>query len=222
MPLLNHVFKSTIGRKLLMAITGLALLGFLVAHLTGNLLIYGGPEEFNDYGHALTSTPLIYVAEIGLLVLFFIHIWSAITLSLVNREARPEGYAVRGNAGHTSRRSWASSHMLISGAVIAIFLVIHIVTLKYGTHYESATEEGVRDLHRLVLEKFQDPIYSGGYAVAMLLLGFHLWHAFGSAMQTLGVGHSRNLARFGKLIALVLTMGFMSFPIVIYFMGVKS
>lgn len=221
MPSLTHAFKSTVGRKVLMALTGLALIGFLVAHLTGNFLLYGGPKKFNDYGHALTSTPLLYVAEIGLLVVFFIHVWAAMTLRRVNHDARPEGYKVKANAGHTSRRNLASGNMIISGVVIVIFLVVHIVTLKYGTHYDSP-EEGVRDLHKLVLEKFSNPIYSGGYVIAMVILGFHLWHAFGSALQTLGIGHTRNFARLGKLIALVLAIGFLSFPLYYFFMGGDS
>ena len=141
-----------IGRKMLMALTGLALLGFLVLHLAGNLLIFVGPKSFNDYSHALVANPLIYPAEALLLIWFVAHFVSGIQITLQNRAARPVPYEVKRRAGHTSHKSIASSTMILSGIILLIFVPVHLWTFKFGPHYPSATEAGVRDIYRLVVE----------------------------------------------------------------------
>ena len=220
----QRFLASTIGKKVVMAVTGLLLLGFLVGHLSGNLMLYKGDggRSFNDYGHMLTSTPLIYVAEAGLLGLLVAHVWAAVSLSRLNREARPVAYAVDAKKGHTSRKSVASSTMLISGSIILFFLVIHIATFKFGAHYAAPHDDQVRDLNRLVLESFGKWWYAGAYVLFMIVLGFHLWHAFSSATQTLGVRYDPLVGKIGKAVGVILALGFLSFPILLFFREAQS
>lgn len=208
-----------IGRKMLMALTGLALLGFLVLHLAGNLLLFVGPESFNDYSHALVSNPLVYPAEALLLIWFVAHFVSGIQITLANRAARPIAYEVNRRAGHTSHKSLASSTMILSGLVLLLFVPVHLWTFKFGPYYDSVTDAGVRDLHRLVVEVFRQPAYVGFYLVTLTVIGFHLWYGFESALESLGLRYSVGLRRVGQLLALALTAGFIAIPLVLFFMG---
>jgi succinate dehydrogenase / fumarate reductase, cytochrome b subunit len=214
---LAKALASSTGKKILIGITGLALVGFLIIHLTGNLLIFLGPETFNNYSHTLLSNPLIYVAQVGLIALFLMHIGTAIINAAKNRGARPDRYAVKSMAGHTSRKGIASTTMIVSGLVMLVFLPLHLRTLKFGPHYEG--EAGVRDLHTLVMETFSKPGYVIWYVVAMALVGMHLWHGVSSAFQSLGADHPRYtpaIRKVGFVLALILGGGFISIPVIIY------
>lgn len=212
-------FVSGIGRKILMGLSGLLLVGFLVAHLLGNLLLFRGADTFNHYSHQLISNPLIVVAELGLLALFGGHLINGLWLTIKNRRARPVGYAVRRGAGHTSRKSWASATMIVSGLVLLVFVPLHLWTFKYGPHYTSAADPAVRDLYRLVLEEFTEVGEVIWYEVAMLVIGFHLWHGFGSAFESLGVRYRVTLQRFGHLLAVVIAGGFALIPLWVFWQG---
>ena len=169
--------SSSVGTKVLIAITGLAFFGFLVLHLAGNLLIFVGPESFNGYSHALVSNPLIYVAEAGLVVVFVVHAAKAILNVVDNRRARPARYALKRRAGHTSRKTLASTTMIVSGSVILVFLVIHLAMFKFGTYYPD-TGADRRDLHRLVVEKFSHPGLVAFYASVRTYEPFFAFHGF--------------------------------------------
>jgi len=124
--------SSTLGKKLLMAATGLLLIGFLTSHLAGNFLLLdgiGGKDAFNLYAHMLTSNKLIYIAEAGLLGIFIVHIVSAIQVSAASRAARPQGYETSENLG---KSTLASRTMLKSGSLILAFLIFHLVGFKFG------------------------------------------------------------------------------------------
>jgi len=216
---LVRLLTSSIGQKLLMAATGLLLIGFLVAHLTGNLLIFVGADAFNEYSHALVSNHLIYVAELGLLVLFVLHLVSGILVTRTNRAARPQGYAKKRRAGGTSNKSWASTTMIVSGLVVLVFVPLHLITFKFGAWYQDTAHPEMRDLHRLVLEVFRDPLLVAWYEVAMLVIGFHLWHGFASGFETLGVGSRPGIRNFSKLLAVAIAGGFAIIPIVIFLAG---
>lgn len=209
---------SGVAKKFLIAITGFGLIGFLLVHLTGNLLMFVSPATFNGYSDALISNPLIYIGEAGIVGLFLFHLGTAIVNWLRNRSARgPVPYKVKRWAGGASRKSIASSTMIWTGAVILIFLPLHVATFKYGPEYTS--QEGVRDLYRLVIEVFQRPIYVGWYLVAMLLLGVHLWHGASSAFQTVGVDKqpwTMWIRRIGWVFAVVVAAGFAIFPILVF------
>ena len=180
--------SSSIGSKILIALTGLGLAVFLIGHLAGNLLFLVGPQAFNDYSHKLVSNPLIYAVELGLLAVFFLHVGKTVAGYLANRAARPTPYAVRRWArtkNPKSRKSVASSTMILTGTVTALFVVTHLATFKFGPYYESP--DGIRDLYRLQLQVFSSPAYVAFYLVAMGVIFFHLWHGLSSAAQSLGV-----------------------------------
>ena len=219
---LARFLSTTIGQKMLMGLTGLLLIGFLVVHMTGNLLVFVGPETYNAYSHHLTSNPLIYVAELGLIALFVFHFATGIRVVLRNRAARGAvGYARKEWAGPPSHKSWASTTMIFSGLLVLVFVPLHIATFKYGAQYASATEPGVRDLYRLVVEDFQSPLLVAWYVVAMVVIGFHLWHGFGSGFESLGVRYRVGLRRFGQVLALVIAGGFVLVPIALFVSGGK-
>jgi succinate dehydrogenase / fumarate reductase cytochrome b subunit len=219
--LVVQFLTSSVGRKVLMALTGLLLIGFLIYHLAGNLLVFSSAQAFNEHSHELIANPLIYIAEIALLALFVAHFVSGILVTLNNRAARPQGYVYKERAGHNSHKSISSATMIWTGIVVLVFVPLHIFTFKFGPYYASATDPKVRDLYRLVIEDFQKPWLVAWYVVAMLVIGFHLWHGFGSAFESLGIAYRKPLRRFGQLLAIVLAGGFLIIPVVIYMMGGK-
>lgn len=216
MSALTRMLTSPIGRKVLMALTGLLLSGFLVMHLTGNLLILVSAESFNHYSHTLISNPLIYLAEIGLLVLFVAHFASGILVYRQNRAARPVPYEVKNPAGHTSHKNLASTAMIFTGIFLLVFVPLHLWTFKYGAYYPSATDPSVRDLYRLVVEIFSSPVNVAFYMAGMAIVGLHLFHGVGSAFQSSGLYYRKGLRRFGQIFAVVIAGGFFVLPIIIY------
>jgi succinate dehydrogenase / fumarate reductase cytochrome b subunit len=215
---------STVATKILIALTGLSLVGFLCVHLMGNLLLYFGPAKFNAYSHILISNPLVIPAEIGLTAIFLLHIFEAVTMWFQNRSARPIDYVNKQGAGGASRKSLASSTMIWTGSITAVFLVVHVTTMKYGAWYTVGDTE-VRDLYRLVVETFQNPAWAGLYAICMVVVGFHLWHGFSSAFESLGLNHPNltpKILKVGKVLALIMGAGFLSIPIWLFFIGGRS
>jgi|SRR5688500_14699161 len=210
--------SSSVGTKVLIAFTGLALFLFLIAHLAGNLLLLAGPEAFNAYSHKLISNPLIYLAEAGLAAVFLLHIYKTVRNFGRNSAARPARYAVKKPAGHTSRKSLSSTTMIVSGTTILVFLILHLKTFKFGAYYDAA-EPGVRDLYRLTLEVFHKPGYVIWYVVAMILVGMHLRHGITSALQSLGAipaGMTRTVLTAGAIVAALVAGGFALIPIWVY------
>jgi succinate dehydrogenase / fumarate reductase cytochrome b subunit len=201
-----------------MALTGLLLFGFLVMHLAANLMLYVSPEKYNLYGHTLTKNPLIYVAEVGLVLLFLYHIVDAITLKLGELKSRPQENEVREALG---KSTVYSRTMIWSGLAILVFVIIHVATFKFGRHIPVEVDgQTIRDLYALVKEKFANPWYSGFYVAMMILLGFHLAHALQSSLRTLGFAERRWLRAakiLSLLVALLFTVGFGSMPIYFYF-----
>ena len=129
---LRRVFTSSVGTKLLIGLTGLALFAYLVLHLVGNALIFLGPDKFNGYSHLLISNPLIVPIEMGLLAIFLVHVYKTVTMWVSNQAARPVRYQMKSRAGHTSRKSVASSTMIVSGAIMLFFILVHVKQFKYG------------------------------------------------------------------------------------------
>src|SRR6185295_1235298 len=121
------VFSSSVGTKLLIGITGLALFGYLLIHIGGNLIVFLGPAAFNRYAYVMEyGNPLLPVIEIGLLLIFLLHVYKAVTMFLANQAARPVRYVKKKYAGKPSRKSFASSTMIVSGLWLLIFIVIHV------------------------------------------------------------------------------------------------
>ena len=213
-----RALDTSVGTKILLGLTGLALVGFLIFHLAGNLLLFWGPEKYNEHAHALISNPLVIPAELGLLAIFLLHSVKAVLNFAANRSARPQRYSMKTWAGGASRKSVASTTMIVSGIVLAVFVVLHLITFKYGPYYASP-EPGVRDLYRLLIEVFQSPGYVAFYVVCMVIVGMHLRHGVSSAFQSLGLlpsGATRAFLTSGVVIAVAIAAGFALIPIWVY------
>lgn len=213
--------STSVGSKILIALTGLGLGIFLVAHLAGNLLFLAGPAAFNEYSHKLVSNPLVYVAELGLLAIFLLHLGKTVAGFMGNAAARPQAYATKRWAktkNPKSRKSLASATMIVTGTITLLFVVSHLFTFKFGTYYE--TPDGIRDLYRLQVEIFSNPGYVGFYLVAMGVIFSHLWHGLSSAAQSLGIDHPSWTPRIlvlGRVLTAVIAGGFFILPILTFF-----
>jgi len=204
-----RAFDSSVGTKILIGVTGFALFLYLILHIAGNLLVFLGPDTFNEYSHTLVSNPLVPLIEIGLLVVFLIHAYKTVRMALANRKARPVRYVQKKYAGLPSRKTLASSTMIFSGLWLLAFVIMHVRAFKYGAEYETAS--GVRDLYRLEMENFSDPLTVGFYVLSMIVVGSHLWHGVASAFQSLGADNPRWTPRVllaGKAFAVVVAGGF--------------
>ncbi|MBT4760211.1 MAG: succinate dehydrogenase cytochrome b subunit [Bdellovibrionaceae bacterium] len=211
--------KSSIGQKYVVATTGLLFALFVLSHVLGNFLIFVGPEAYNMYSYKLISNPFIIVAEIGLVVLFVVHLAVAIKLTASNMVARPDKYALQ--AKGKKKTDPVTKAMWIQGAVIFIFMVSHLITFKYGTYY-TAEYDGlvVRDLYKLMVEVFASPLFVVGYVLCMVMLGLHLSHGIQSALKTFGFNHPQYEAKVrtvGLGVALIVSLGFIAQPVYIFF-----
>jgi len=203
------VFATSVGTKLLIGVTGIALFLYLLIHIAGNLMVFGGPAVFNKYAYTLEGNPLIPIVEIGLLLIFLLHVYKTVRMFLDNQQARPVAYVQKKYAGRPSRKSLASSTMIASGLWLFAFIIVHVRAFRYGTEYEWPA--GGRDLYRLEMENFSSPLIVGFYVVSMIVVGSHLWHGVSSAFQSLGVDHPRvtpKLLVAGKLLAVLIAAGF--------------
>jgi succinate dehydrogenase / fumarate reductase, cytochrome b subunit len=215
----TKLLSSTLGRKLMMALTGLFLILFLVVHLIGNLQLLKEDkgEAFNVYAHFMTSNPLIKIVSYVNYATILIHVIWAILLTRINAKARgPQGYAVVKNSS-----AWTSRNMGILGTLIFIFLVIHLKGFWYEMHWggiATASYEGeeYKDLYAVVDAAYSQAWYVGIYVFSMLILAFHLWHGFASAFQTLGLNHLKYnpVIRFvGRAFAIIVPALFALIPI---------
>ena len=208
--------NSSIGRKYVMAITGLSLLLFLIVHLVGNLTLYVGPEAFNEYAYFLESNPLLPVAEAGLAAVFLVHIVFAIMLINKNRGSRSDKYQSSLGMG---AKTLASTTMWVTGPLLLVFLLIHLWDFRISKEFIDPSEY---DLAAMVIARFKSPIGLGIYVTSMVVLGFHMWHAFQSAFQTLGLAHPRYrglIQLTGRAIAVLLVVGFGGIPCYLFFAG---
>lgn len=215
---------STVATKVLIALTGLALFLYLIVHLGGNLLILLGPSTYNGYAALLLSNALLVPVEIGLVAIFVIHVFEAIVMWWDNRKTRPERYVRKEWAGDRSRKSIASSTMIYTGLITLIFIVLHVKMFKYGD-VRLIGPDRHEDLYTLVITTFRDPVWVVFYELCLVLLGFHLWHGFSSAFESLGVHYSRSngaIVRLGKVLAVIIAGGFFFIPIWVYFLGGRS
>jgi succinate dehydrogenase / fumarate reductase cytochrome b subunit len=219
MSIFRRVFSSSVGTKLLIGLTGLALFAYLILHLVGNALIFAGPDTFNEYSHLLISNPLIVPVEIGLAAIFLLHVYKAIVNYIGNRSARPIRYEQTAYAGHTSRKSVASSTMIWSGLVLLLFVVVHVKQFKYGSWYETTGDLPMRDLARTELEVFSRPLWVVFYVVCTVIVGVHLRHGIASGFQSIGFDHpvyTRRLTTLGILFAILIGGGLAVIPIWVY------
>ena len=211
----------SIGRKQLMAATGLGWCGFVLMHMLGNLLYLVGPEAYNNYGNNITGNKEIYYTiEAGLVTMLVLHIVFAILIVMQNRRARPVGYAVSPQSGSKTAATFASRTMALSGILVLVFIVLHLITFRFGPEYPFPYKgQEIRDLSRLMLEVFQSTLYVAWYLVALFVLSFHLQHALWSSLQTLGLipwGKEACIRKVSYAFGILVSLGFAVNPIYIY------
>ena len=218
-----RVFSSSVGTKILIGVTGLALFLYLVIHVVGNLIVFLGPSAFNKYAYTLEGNALLPIVEIGLLLIFLIHIYKTVKMYIANRQARPVGYVKKRYAGPPSRKSLASSTMIISGLWLVAFLIIHVKAFRFSE--ETPWPAGGRDLYLQEMNVFKNPAMVAFYVVSMLVIGSHLWHGIASSFQSLGLDHPKWTPRVlmaGKVIALALAGAFIVIALWAHFVGAQS
>lgn len=216
----TQALSTTIGKKVIMSLTGLFLITFLVVHVAGNMLLFkdDGGEAFNLYAKFMTTSPLIRVASIILYSGLLLHVIYSLVLAMHNKSARPVGYA---KARPEENSSWKSRNMGILGTIVLIFLIIHLRSFWYVMHFGPIpvkTYAGVEvdDLYTVVVAAFSQWWYTGFYVLAMVGLGFHLAHGFWSAFHTLGMNHRKYMPMIKKislLFSIIVPLLFASMPI---------
>lgn len=220
---ISQTFSSTIGRKVLTAVSGFFLIIFLIGHVSGNLLLFYQDEgqAFNMYANFMTSNQLVQVIRYLTYISIIVHIVYSIGLTIYNRKARPVSYA---ESGASSNSSWTSRNMAILGTLVLLFLVLHLSDFWYYTmfgelekvEYDTAV---VADLYSRVVMKFSSLWYVLVYVTLMVFLGLHLSHGFYSAFQTMGWRHPKYtpvIKTISILFAILVPALFASMPVYIY------
>jgi succinate dehydrogenase / fumarate reductase cytochrome b subunit len=223
---LINFFTSSIGRKLIMSLTGLFLILFLVIHLLGNLqlLVDDGGVTFNAYAYMMTHNPLIKVVAYGNYFFILLHAFMGFLLWSKNKAAKGSKYAVRSDA----KVSWASKNMALLGTLILAFIFIHMgdfwFKMKFTDQLAMVSIEGmdvqVKDLYTQVATTFSNPLLVVAYLIGLATLSFHLWHGFQSAFQTLGLNHPKYtpiIGGLGKAYAILVPLGFAIIPLYYFF-----
>jgi succinate dehydrogenase / fumarate reductase cytochrome b subunit len=222
MKVITNIFKSSLGKKYIMAVSGLIMFLFVVGHLVGNLQFFLGAESINRYGHFLqTNVELIWPARIFLLAMIGLHIWSAIKLSIENKAARPVPYA----DWNPTTASYASRTMLMSGIIIFVFIVYHLLHYTAQVQYLNFTGQSFvsfedpqkrHDIFKMMVVGFKNPLVSGFYIIGIGLLCLHLSHGVSSMFQSLGWKnkvYGPCLDRAARIIAWLIFLGYVSIPI---------
>ena len=215
----GEITRTAVGKKAVMAVSGIMLFGFVLAHMLGNLKLYLGPQALNDYavflrevGHpAVPPGGVLWLARLALLAAVGLHAWSAWSIVMMNRRARPQAYAERQGIAMT----YASRTMRWGGVILLAFVVFHLLHLTTGTVHPSYREG---DVYHNVVAGFQVWWVAAFYIAAQLALGLHLYHGLWSMFQSLGLNHPRyNRWRniFAQVFALVVTLGNISFPVAV-------
>ncbi len=206
--------QSSIGRKVIMAVTGAILVVFVIGHMIGNLTVYLGPEALNGYAVFLRQFlhgSALWIVRAVLLASVILHIWSATSLTLDSRRARPKGYREL----EWKESTYASRTMRWGGVIILLFVIYHLLHFTFGTAHPSFVEG---DVYHNFVTGFRSVPVSIVYIFAMLALGLHLRHGVWSMFQTLGVSHPRYIAMARAaawVVAVVVVVGNVSFPIAV-------
>ncbi len=216
---LTKTVQSSIGAKSVMAITGIALMLFILAHMLGNLQVFLGREQINSYAmHLQNLGPLLWVMRIGLFAVFVLHIGSALKVVRDSRAARPIDYVMKKDIATT----YAAKTMFLSGLIVLAFLIFHLLHFTYGVYdpahaYAGVDSAGHHDVYGMVVASFRHAPTAIVYILAQLLLGLHLSHGASSLFQTLGLrktGRSASRAdTFGKIFAGLIVVGNVSIPL---------
>lgn len=206
--------SSSVGRKVVMAVTGVVLWGFVTVHMLGNLTSYMGAEAMNHYAeflHTVIHGMGIWVFRAVLLTAVLLHIWAALSLTLSNQAARPVGY----RAQQRQAATWASLSMRWTGVILAIFIVYHLLHLTVGTVHPDFRPG---DAYHNFVAAFKVPAASAFYIVAQLCLGLHMWHGVWSFTQSLGWSHPRYNAlrrNFATVLTILVVGVNISYPVAV-------
>jgi succinate dehydrogenase / fumarate reductase cytochrome b subunit len=211
--------RSSIGKKILMAISGLVLVGFLISHLLGNLLIFRGPEALNAYGAKLRHLGWwLWAARTFLLAMVAVHIKTSVELAIENRRARPQRYQVQRYA----ETNPAARAMLVSGLLVLAYLVYHLLHFTFRVTHPDISHGldalGRHDLYTMVVRSFQQPLIAFAYVGGMAFVCLHLSHGVASAFQTLGLTTERTipiLSWVSRLFALAVFLGYGAIPVTV-------
>lgn len=210
---------SSLGKKLLMALTGLFLISFLIIHCTINAMIFfnDGGVTFSYWGHFMGTNPIIRTLEIGLVVGFLIHIIQGLSLWKANSSARPVKYAMSKSSGHST---WYSRSMGLLGTLLLLFLILHTSHFWIPNRTNQFTQGEELPLYKMMFEVFSNPLIVLLYIVGCVSLFWHLLHGFASAFQTLGLNHLKYnglISFLGTAFSIVVPFIFALMPIAIYF-----
>lgn len=216
-----QVLDSTVGQKVVTAATGLGLIGFVIAHLLGNLQMFAGPDAINIYAEKLQKLgPLLWIARLGLIALVGLHIAMTVRLTLRNRRAA----MVENTRVVRQASTWSSRWMAASGSLILLFIIFHLLHFTMGV-IQPATAEledsvGRHDVYTMVIRGFDNWAIAAFYIVSMLVLMSHLSHATFSVLQTLGIvrmGKDTPMKLAAKIVGIALALGFISIPCAVLF-----
>lgn len=227
----SGILKSSLAKKYAMALTGLFLCSFLVGHLLGNLQLFipgaEGQTAFNEYAKFMTTFPLVKVLSYLTYASVLFHVVDGFVLVIQNRKARPTRYAVENGSANSG---WSSRNMAVLGTIVLVFIVTHMQNFWWRMHFgdmptQTVNGQELKDLHTVVLNFF-DPAVNGMalaatalYVLGMCGLGFHLWHGFGSAFQSMGLrheGYTPLIEKVGKAFAVVVPAAFASIPLYLF------
>jgi succinate dehydrogenase / fumarate reductase, cytochrome b subunit len=223
---ISEICHSSVGRKMIVAVTGVILLLFVIGHLLGNLQIYLGPEWINAYSQHLRDLgPLLWMIRAFLLASVILHIYFTIQLAIENRRARPEAYRDRNYV----KASWASRHMVVSGLVVLAFIIFHLLHFtarKFNPQFPLLKLDPLNryDVYSMMVYGFQNVYVSAFYIVGLFLLTLHLTHGSSSFFQSLGFNDQRltpKLAVGGRIFAWLLFVGYTSIPLAVLFGLIK-
>ncbi len=224
----SNFLTSSIGRKLIMSLTGLFLISFLVVHLIGNLqlLVDDGGEKFNLYAEFMTTNPLIKTVSYLLYFFILLHAIQGWLLWRRNKAARGQGYAVKVNRGAKGYHPKVANAMGWIGTIIFIFIVLHMyqfwLQMKMDViDYASYDGQEVKDLYALVAATYENIVFVLIYVVSMVFIAFHLWHGFQSSFQTLGLNHKKYtplIRTVGAIYSILVPLGFAIIPLYMHFM----
>jgi succinate dehydrogenase / fumarate reductase, cytochrome b subunit len=211
--LIVRFWRSTVGKKVVMAVTGLIMIGFVIGHLAGNLLVFAGRDRINAYSAFLHSTgEVLWAVRAILLVSVMLHITAAWQLTAIDRAARPVGYAKHQYEAAT----WASRTIRWGGVLLLVFIVYHLLHMTIGTVHPSFTPG---DVYHNLIAGLSIPYVAAFYLVSMLALGLHLYHGTWSSVKTLGLeqqpGVPLRRRRIIWLFAVLITLGFAAIPLAI-------
>ncbi|MDA0838803.1 MAG: succinate dehydrogenase cytochrome b subunit [Planctomycetota bacterium] len=212
---LMTMLKSSIGLKFIMAFTGLGLLGFVIAHVTGNCLIFLGEDVINDYGRNLRKMPFVlWPARAALLGMFLAHVWAVLKIRRINLISRQIPYVSQNQVQSTPQ----SRTMLLTGFLLLGYIIYHLMHFTGGMFIVEPDDLAGLDVYAMVVKSFKSPLVAVLYIIAMCVLGIHLSHGIESALKTLGLSdprYNRQVQTMSQLISAIIVLGYISIPLAV-------